>query len=302
MSASETKTVTFQAKKKKSPAKINPAPEQVSMAGGPGGAERPAKLVVDAKEGVVVDSGTLATTPLRSAGAVDEQFPTAALSKSDPRDAIQTAKLELQAEAAPGVTKFGKLVATDSDFEWLRSKREKEAEANFQQWFASNFDHMSPEQKQMARELWPEFYEQRLELLRKQVNLQQRIAELKVSGIKNKDDLMLQYAIEAGFIDADPLENILHPERVKASQDLAARQKKYVRGLFNPRRLPRGDWGPNDRAHNAQTLMGKSAAAFGSVPAYELGTGDKGFSAVGTVSAAEERNPNFARQYRNIFA
>lgn len=169
-------------------------------------------------------------------------------------------------------------------------------------WFASNFDKMSPEQKQMARELWPEFYEQRLALLRKQVNLQQRIAELKVSGIKSKDDLMLQYAIEAGFVDADPLENILHPERTKAAQDLAARQGKYVRGLFNPRRLPRGDWGPNSRAHNAQTLLGKKSEAFGSVPAYDLGVGDKGFSAVGTVSASEERNPNFAKQYNTLFA
>lgn len=131
MSASDTKTVTFQAKKKKSPAKINPAPNQVSLAGGEGGAERPANLT--AQDGVVVDSGDLARTPLRSATQVDEQFPTAELAKSDPRDAIQTAKLELQKEAAPGVTKFGKLVATDSDFEWLRAKREQEAEANFQQ-------------------------------------------------------------------------------------------------------------------------------------------------------------------------
>jgi hypothetical protein len=133
MSAADTKTVTFQAKKKKSPAKINPAPNQVSMAGGPGGEDRPANLAV--KDGVVVDSGSLATTPLRSNTATDEQFPTAALNKSDPRDALQTAKLELQAdpEAAPGMTKFGKLIAKDSDFEWLRAKREQEAEANFQQ-------------------------------------------------------------------------------------------------------------------------------------------------------------------------
>lgn len=118
MSAAETKTVSFQAKKKKSPAKINPAPNQVSMAAGQGGVDRP--------------EGQLQEVPLRSGTQVDEQFPTAELAKPDPRDAIQTAKLELQAEAAPGVTKFGKLVATDSDFEWLRSKREQEAEANFQ--------------------------------------------------------------------------------------------------------------------------------------------------------------------------
>lgn len=153
----------------------------------------------------------------------------------------------------------------------------------------------------MARELWPEFYEQRLALLRKQVNLQQRIAELKVTGIKNKDDLMLQYAVEAGFVDADPLENILHPERAAASQDRSARQANYVRGLFNPRRLPRGDWGPHARAYNATQLLGRSPATFGAVPAYELGTNDKGFSAVGTVDTVQERQPNFGRQYTSLF-
>ena len=134
MSAADTKTVTFQAKKKKSPAKINPAPNQVSMAGGEGGKDREPKTVLLAH--LARDDGELAETPLRDPTAVDEQFPTADLKKSDPRDAVQTAKLELQAqseaEGKPGVTKFGKLVATDSDFEWLRSKREQEAEANFQ--------------------------------------------------------------------------------------------------------------------------------------------------------------------------
>jgi hypothetical protein len=163
---------------------------------------------------------------------------------------------------------------------------------------------MSPEQKQMARELYPEFYQQRLALLDQQVNLQRRLAKLKVEGIKNKEDLLLQYAIEGGFIDADPLENIMHPERVRSAQDKKMRQHNYVRGLFNPRRLPRGDWGPNDRKHNASVLMGRdpSASVFGADAAYELGTGDKGFSAVGLVDAKTEREPNFTNQYNHIFA
>ncbi len=163
---------------------------------------------------------------------------------------------------------------------------------------------MSVEQKQMARELWPEFYEQRIELLHKQINLQRRLAELKVTGIRNKDDLMLQYAAEAGFIDADPLEHILHPERVKASQDAKLRQQNYVRGLFNPKRLPRGDRGPSDRMDNAKTVLGRNADAkvFGSTAAYELGTGDKGFSAVGPLDKDSERRSNFSNQYSQIFA
>lgn len=292
MSAAESgkKIVTFKAadKAKKNNIPTTIAPNQVVLAGGPAGAER--------------SDTDLEDTPLRSRTAVDEQFPTEALSAADPRDAVQTAKLELAAaQGTPGVTPFGRLIATDSDFEWLRHKREKEAEANFQQWFASNFDKMSPEQKKLAREIWPEFYQQRLELLEKQINLQRRLARLKVTGVQSKEDLLLQYAAEAGFIDNDPLDHILHPERAADAQDKAERQKRFVRGLFSPRRLPRGDWGTFAREDNAQRLLGRSAQSFGNVPAYTLGTSN-GFSAVGTVDDTTEMEAGYERQLNALLA
>ena len=126
MSATEDddrKTVSFKAsgKKKKNGEKLvvetGPAPNAVTMGG--------------SKTGETRTTEDLNKTPIRSQDATDEQFPVD-LSRHDPRDAIQTAKLELQEAGRPGVTKFGQLIASDSDFEWLRSKREAEAEANFQ--------------------------------------------------------------------------------------------------------------------------------------------------------------------------
>jgi hypothetical protein len=189
------------------------------------------------------------------------------------------------------------LIAKDSDFQWLRDKREAEAEAEFQQWFATNFDHASVEQKQMARELWPDFYRQRLAKLDEDILLLRRLAHLKVTGIKNKDDMLLQYAAEAGFIDADPLEKILHPERAAKSQQQARRQLNFVRGLFNPNRLPRGDWGLFNRQENATELLGRQPGVpFGTTPAYLLGTGNSGFSAIGPQTPISEKNQNFQEQ------
>lgn len=239
-------------------------PNQVTLAGGKTGGDRP--------------DGELESTPLRDPTSTDEQFPTGGLQKTSEKDVLMTEKLALADDQ--GVTPFGQLIANDSMFHWLQGKREQEAEANFQQWFATNFDKMSPTQKALARELFPSFYQQRLEQLDKNIELQRRIARLKIEGIKSKDDLFLQYAIEAGYINPDQLEEILHPERVREAQDRAAQQLRFKRGLLNPRRNLRGDWGTNFREGNATTMLNRTTDAFGTTPAYALGTGGNGFSVI----------------------
>lgn len=225
-----------------------------------------------------------AGAPLRSDN-VDEQFPTAGLQDSDPRDEIMTAKLSVQDKDHPGITPFGQMIAKDSDFEWLRKKREAEAYANFQTWFAQNFDKMSPPQKEMAKKLFPRFYQERLQQLDRTIELQRKLAKLKLMGPENANDLMLQYAAELGLIDADPVHAVLHPEEVKRRQEEADRKARYARGLLNPRRLARGDWGTNQRKVNAEAIFGQDRIPGGENAAYNLGVGDAGFSAFGKVSA-----------------
>ena len=195
-----------------------------------------------------------ALAPLRDGKQPDEQFPSSGYQDKDPRDVLMEAKLSSQVE--PGVTPFGVLQAKDSDFEWLRKKRETEAYANFSSWFAEFFDHASPAQKQLAQELFPRFYREREEQLDRSIALQARIAKLKLLGVRNKDDLMLQYAAEAGLIDSDPLEYILHPEKALKQGKKSSRRRQYGRGLFNPRRLHFGDTGPYIARENADSIFG----------------------------------------------
>lgn len=250
MSGSRKKLVQFEAadkakgKDNKIPTSV--APDAVQMPSGPDGAERTA--------------AAFSETELRQRDATDEQFPTAALNRSDEGDVVQSMKLELQKGQEPGITPFGQLIASDSDFKWLQKKRDQEAEADFQAWFAQNFDKMSPEQKKMARELWPDFYQQRLELLDKDLDLLRRIARQNVTGIQSKEDLLLQYALEAGFIDGDRLENLMHPEKAEHRRDDKLRQASYVRGLMNPKRLPAGN-NFNNRSDNSMSATGRAKAA-----------------------------------------
>lgn len=242
------------------------------------------------------------TEPIRG-NVVDEQFPTEALTQGDEKDEIMTMKLALQEKDKPGVTKFGLLTAKEEDFKWLAKKKELETEAEFQAWFAQGYDRASPEQKKIARELYPSFYQQRLHKLHKDVELQKRIAEIKLNGIQSKDDLILTFAIESGFIDGDPLENILHPERAAAAKEKDIQQMNFRRGLLNPRRLPRGDWGSRSRKENAKGLTGKtSGALFQGTPAYKLGTSagteNYGFSAYGKdqfLTSEEEKTSQWSK-------
>lgn len=284
-----TKEVKFTAKTKpsvKKALKTTVAPNQVIMA--PDGKDTP---------GTIRDDDELADTPLRDPTAVDEQFPTDSLSASDPRDVVMTQKMELQKKSEdanhPGVTPFGVLTATEDDLEWVRSKREKELDADFMRWFIENFDKMSPEQKAFAREMYPKLYEERMRLADKQLKLAKKIVDLKINGMRTKEDLMLQYAMEAGFVDTDPISNILHPEKSLANKNEKRRQDAFRRGLLNPKRLPRGDWGPWKRSQNAMDTTGRSASAFGNNKPYHYGTEGRGFSAIGNATTTSEKKTNW---------
>ena len=265
-------------------------------------------------DGTARGPGDLAIIGNRQSGAIDEQFPTDALTKSSPQDELMTTKLSMSQAQVPaqpgavalpvGTTPFGKLVAQDADFKWLQSKRDQEAEANFQQWFAQNFDFMSPEQKAAARELFPAFYEQRLRLLDKDLETMRELARIKITGITNRKDLMLTYAAESGFFDVNRLANLMNPEKALANQNVSTRKLRYTRGLLNPNRLPRsvqppivqGAAGRNanagfSRKYNATAFRTRNNTA---PPGHDLGVAGTGFSAttVGDYSAEALSNQN----------
>lgn len=282
------KTVSFQAKDKKlkQGGAGLPIPKNANQIQMPGG-----------KDATDRTDEELAATPLRDPTAVDEQFPTAAHIESKPEDVLLAAKVDLaaQTEAAkpgglPGVTPFGVLQAKDSDFQRLIDIREKELNVQFEKWFASNFDKMDVTHKAVARELFGKFYEDRLKNLDTNLELTRRIARLKITGAQTKEDLELLYAMEAGLVDTDYLDNLLHPERVIQAEKEERRQARFRRGLFNPKRFIRGDNGGFKRGETAKLATGRSF----DIPAASFGVGGTAFSAVGDVDDTEElNNTNF---------
>lgn len=199
--------------------------------------------------------------PIRANNVMDEQFPTDNLTAHDARDEMMDARLQLQQGMGQGVTPFGVMTASDSDFEWLRAKFKAEEYANFQQWFAQEFDRMRPADKAVARRLFPRFYAERKRTLDQNAENLKRAATIKLFGVRNADDLMFQYAMETGRVDTSQLENIMFPERAPQNK-----QKRWQRGLLNPRRFVFGDQGTDEgslgdgRAANSKRWVGETDA------------------------------------------
>lgn len=175
-----------------------------------------------------------------SAAAVDagfaqaEQFPTSKLSAAEDVDRMNMLKLQLQDDPvnAPGITKFGRLDAKDEYFEWLLRKKDAAKAVAFQDWYAKNFDRMGPAAKELSRELYPEFYNQREATLEENIDTVRKIAKLKIFGPRSQEDIALQFALDEGFIDTTYLSNLINPGAVADDN----KESKAKLGLLNPNR------------------------------------------------------------------
>lgn len=165
-----------------------------------------------------------------------QQFPTDALGKEDERDKIMSLKAALTQPAAGGDgiggTQFGKMKLQEADLKWIEKKQKEAEEANFQQWFALEFDRMNPADKQAAKKLFPEFYAQRKRLIRKQAKNLAHISRIRLTGPESLKDLMYMWLADQGRLDLGALQNLMTPrDDFDDPSDV-----RFVRGLFNPAR------------------------------------------------------------------
>ena len=174
---------------------------------------------------------------------VAEQYPSKGYSLEDPRDAKYELMTELQKGAdAPGSTPYGQIAWSDDVVKWMEKKKQVGLKAQFEEWFAQEFDKFGPTEKALAQQLYPNFYRERVATLKLNVKLLEQLATIKLTGVQSKSDLFLKYAADNGMIDMTTIDSILHPE---STQELA--NAKFKRGLWNPRRLVNGDNGyPGD--------------------------------------------------------
>ena len=159
-------------------------------------------------------------------GTVASRFP-ALIEKGDPRDrdyALRKTVINDRGEI-PGL---GKMMADHSDVEYLRKKADDANEADFKAWFLAQMDLSSPEKQAYWQSKFGDVFAERKSLLNQQLELQKQLALIRIMGPQTKDDYLLLWSIERGFIEV-PKGAIFDPNNVP--------QIPFHRGLFNVKKL-----------------------------------------------------------------
>jgi len=124
---------------------------------------------------------------------------------------------------------------SDLDVRWLLQKRDQMEKAEFDAWIGQKFDMTDPAQVALFKNIAPEYFERRKEVIESQVELQKRVALLKLTGITSMDDLQLAWAVETGRLKPVPV-SVAAPGtwRAEVEPDQDAQDERYTSGLFSP--------------------------------------------------------------------
>lgn len=182
--------------------------------------------------------GANVPTEERMQRGMAEQYPTDALSAADGRDELMMMRYNLG-------ERLGRQQFKDEDAYWLLKKMEAAKDADFQSWFAREYDRMDDVHKKWARKAFPRFFQQRLATLDKNAEMLKRLARIRITGVTSKQDLALKYAADRGLIPVEIFENLLHPEQAHQARAVNE-QSQFRRGLFNIDTSYMNERSPND--------------------------------------------------------
>lgn len=188
------------------------------------------KVTKQAEDGVF----TSATPPgTRSGGNITQAFPRGGLGTASPsKDELMRMKQQMM-DPNTGMSAFGEVSATDEDFKWLQSKRRTEEAANFDSWVGNNFHSNDAVTRAWLQEVYPEYYEEREQLMLERAKLALRIKLLLLRGPKNEKDLILMWGLETGNIELDRDWDVIGPSTTTVSGITnAAEQRRFAQGLL----------------------------------------------------------------------
>ena len=189
-------------------------------------------------------------------GAINYAFPTR-FDASSKRDQIVRVKQQLMDD--DGMSKFGRVTMSDADVKWLLDKQKASEEANFQAWFADNYNTSDVATRTWAQKINPEFYNQREKLLLDKVKLATRIKLIEMRGPKSEEDLITLYGLRTGRLKLEPGWDKVGLSFGVGQVDKTAQQANFKEGLERPRLYP----SQGERSANAygQSFQGQPKAA-----------------------------------------
>ena len=112
-----------------------------------------------------------------------------------------------------------------ADIQLLKKERELIA---FEEYLARQFNLRDINHQKIVRELYPEYFEKRWNLIKKKLDWQKRLAHINLFGMTNKEDLILSYALTRDPALINSLKTAVHLQ-FKEGEGRDA----WARGIFN---------------------------------------------------------------------
>lgn len=118
-------------------------------------------------------------------------------------------------------------VPTEDDINVLLRKDQEKELLNFETFIQDYFDLSNPIHQKLVRELYPNYFERRLDVIRETLSLQERIAKIKLLGMQTKEDVFFVYGLMNGDIKL-PTDVVFNLDAKQVDPTV-----RFVRGAFN---------------------------------------------------------------------
>lgn len=188
--------------------------------------------------------------PLRSgedanAPVNKDRFPAQYYSHSTGRDTRYALKQQAVQGGyyGPNGTKAGAntmvtIPLTDADFDYMQSKADEQEAANFKIWCEQWYDMANPAEIRLFQEAFPEYFDQRVALIKNMAENMTRFAILRLYGPRTKEDFMFLWMVQTNRV---PL--VTGPLWQPDTWSKEGPSKRYA--LFNPWRMLNRENTPN---------------------------------------------------------
>jgi len=106
----------------------------------------------------------------------------------------------VQDPAARALLAGMKVDLTPADIEWFEERRRTREQIEFDEWLTTVVDISDPGENRWLQAIYPEFWTRKERYIDDKINIEARLAKIRLRGVKTVDDAKLLFAMEKGYV------------------------------------------------------------------------------------------------------
>lgn len=123
---------------------------------------------------------------------------------------------------------------TEDDINVIVRKDQEQRLVGFEAFLETFFDLKNPQHQKILNDVYPQYFDRRLEIINDNLKLQEKMARLKLYGPQTQEDIFFLFGLWQGDIE-------IPTELASALDARAFNEDKYSRGMFNAKKWARPD-------------------------------------------------------------